>query len=86
VTSDLFYERQDEFKRFKRLNVGAVDMETSVLFVLGLLKKIRTASILFFDGNPINWKEGQYDPHGKKLKDSMSRVIPQVLNAVLRSE
>ena len=84
ATSDLFYESAEQFKRFKRLNVEAVDMETSALFVIGLLNKVRTASVLFIDGNPLRWKEGQYDPQGHALKRAMAQAIPCVLDAVLR--
>ena len=58
-------------------------METSVLFVLGLLNKVKTASVLFFDGNPIKWNIGDYDPNSNKLKASMTRIIPLILEAVI---
>jgi len=86
VTSDLFYSAEAKFKSYKQLNVEAIDMETSVLFVLGLLNKVKTASVLFFDGNPIKWNSGDYDPHSDKLKESMSRVIPLILNAAIAAK
>lgn len=86
VTSDLFYAGEEKFKGFKKLNIDAVDMETSILFVLGSLNKVRTASVLFFDGNPIKWDSGDYDPHSSQLKDSMAKVVPAVLGAALALE
>ena len=83
VTSDLFYAGEEKFKNFKKQNIDAVDMETSILFVLGSLNKVRTASVLFFDGNPIKWSSGDYDPRSTQLKDSMFRAIPAVLGAAL---
>ena len=86
VTSDLFYNNAAKFREYKQLNIDAVDMETSILFVLGLLNKVKTASILFFDGNPIKWNNNEFAPHSNKLKESMARVIPVILNTVLRLE
>lgn len=83
VTDDLFYAGEEKFKAYKKLNIEAVDMETSILYVLGSLNKVKTASVLFFDGNPIKWNSGDYDPKSTDLKDSMARAVPAVMGAAL---
>lgn len=83
VTSDLFYSGEEKFKSFKKVNIDAIDMETSILFVLGSLNRVKTASVLFFDGNPIKWDSGDYAPGSDQLRESMSRVIPAIIGATM---
>ncbi|HNT97305.1 MAG TPA: nucleoside phosphorylase [Elusimicrobiales bacterium] len=83
ATDDLFYAGEEKFKAYKKLNIDAVDMETSVLYVLGSLNRVKTASALFFDGNPIKWNNGDYDPKSTVLKDSMARIVPAVMGATI---
>ena len=50
-------------------------MENSTLFVVGTLRKIRTAAISCVDGCPFLWEEGDYDPHGNTVKEGKQRMI-----------
>lgn len=47
----LFTETRDRISELERIGVKAVEMECSALFVLGLLKGVRTGAILAVDGN-----------------------------------
>jgi hypothetical protein len=50
-------------------------MENSTLFVIGTLRKIRTAAIGCVDGCPFLWEDGDYDPHGNTVKEGKNRMI-----------
>lgn len=53
----------------------SVEMENSTLFVVGTLRKIRTAAISCVDGCPFLWDEGEYDPHGIVVKEGKQKMI-----------
>ena len=56
TTDALFCETQEFINSLKSINVQGVDMETSILFLLGNIYKIKTASILSVSDLPGNSK------------------------------
>lgn len=77
LTSDLFYPGllDDRLAFYQKAGAVGVEMECSALFVIAQLKKVRTASMLVLDGNPLKWDEGIYDPQSPKLVASMDQAI-----------
>lgn len=86
LTADLFYPglKSNKLAFYSKAGVSAVEMECSALFILGHLRKIKTAAALVLDGNPLKWNEGVYDPSGKKMAEAMDRAIDGTLGAVAR--
>lgn len=84
VSSDVFYPGllDTQLELYSKAGVVAVEMECSALFVTGSLKGIKTGSILVLDGNPLKWKEGNYDPHGKAMSDAVDQAIVVALKAL----
>lgn len=84
VTSDLFYPGILEGHLQEDADAGAiaVEMECSGLFVLGALKKIRTAAVLALDGNPLKWNEGAYDPRSDAMKIALGHAIHATLSTL----
>lgn len=87
LTSDLFYPSllPINYELYQKAGVQAVEMECSTLFVTALIRKVRAASILVLDGNPLKWSEGNYDPKSEKLAASIDRAAEVILK-VLSSE
>ena len=88
LTSDLFYGGvlDDELELHAKAGAIAVEMECSTLFIIGLLRKIKTAAILVLDGNPLKWAEGQYDPSPARLQASTEACVQAALGALVNAE
>ncbi|MGE0526209.1 MAG: nucleoside phosphorylase [Bdellovibrionales bacterium] len=86
LTSDLFYPGPlgNDLDFFKSIGVLAVEMECSTLFVIGLLRGVRTGALLVLDGNPLKWSEGQYDPDPNRLRDSLEKCIEAALSSLIQ--
>lgn len=84
LTSDLFYPGvlDQNLELYSKAGVSAVEMEVSTLFVIGSLRKVETAALIVLDGNPLKWKEGQYDPSPDKLKSSMDICFETAVRAL----
>jgi len=55
-----------------------VEMEVAALFIIGIMRGIRTAAIATADGNVFN--EGDYDPHGKIVAEGKIKMLKCGLN------
>ncbi|MBL7716969.1 MAG: nucleoside phosphorylase [Bdellovibrionales bacterium] len=86
LTADLFYPglRDNKLAYYAKAGVAAVEMECSALFILGHLRGVKTGAALVLDGNPMKWKEGNYDPAGTKMAQAMDQAIDATLAAVAR--
>lgn len=84
VSSDLFYPGllDGQLALYRDAGAVAVEMEFSALFVIGSLRKIKTAGIVALDGNPLKWNEGNYAPGSTVMKDAIERAIPVALKTL----
>ncbi len=84
ASSDVFYPGPLDpgLEFYSKAGVIAVEMECSTLFVIGSLRKIRTASFLVLDGNPLKWDAGVYDPEAPALKQSIDFGIQICLDTL----
>jgi uridine phosphorylase len=87
LTSDLFYPSllDSELPLYQKANAIAVEMECSALFIIGSLRGAKTAAILAIDGNPLRWNQGDYDPVGTEVGNSINHAISVALNALIYS-
>ncbi len=53
LSTDAFYSNLKNLKQWSEFGVLAVEMESSVLFTIAALKKLKAGSILAVDGNPL---------------------------------
>jgi uridine phosphorylase len=53
LSTDAFYGNLETLKQWSKFGVLAVEMESSVLFTIAALKKLKAGSILAVDGNPL---------------------------------
>jgi len=85
LSSDLFYPSllDDQLAFFKKANAIAVEMECSALFVAAHLRKVRAASVLILDGNPLKWNDGLYDPTSQKVTEATNHAIAACLDAIV---
>lgn len=85
LTSDLFYPAllDPEWALYQKAGAVAVEMECASLFVTGLLRKVKTASVLALDGNPLKWKEGNYEPEAPRLAQARKSLIRPCLKALV---
>lgn len=86
VSSDIFYpgHLDTQLELFSKAGALAVEMECSTLFVVGSLNQIKTGAIVVLDGNPLKWKEGNYDPHGQSMAESVDQAIKVALSALAK--
>ena len=86
VTIDAFYPGVLDLGLDTYAEAGAVcvEMECSVLFVIGLLRGVRTGAIVAIDCNPGAIEAGEYDPHKGLVKDAVEREITVALDAIVR--
>ena len=88
-SSDAFYMGSDaEIKTFSDGNVLAIEMESSTLFTLASLKRIKAGTILVVDGNLVKQiKKGEFEPNEKKgeLEDHVQRSIDEEIKIAINS-
>ena len=74
LTSDAFYGDMDNLKLWSKHNVLCVEMESSVIFTLAWVKKLRAGTILAVDGNPLlGVGKGEFEP-GERTGELDERV------------
>lgn len=85
LSSDLFYPSllEDQLAFYKKANAIAVEMECSALFIAAHLRKVRAASVLVLDGNPLKWNEGHYDPTSQKISQAVDHAVTACLDALI---
>jgi uridine phosphorylase len=63
LSTDAFYCNSENLKRWSEFGVLAVEMESSVIFTIASLKKLKAGSILAVDGNPLlGIGKGEFEP------------------------
>jgi uridine phosphorylase len=80
LSSDAFYGNDENLKRWSKLNVLSVEMESSVIFTIATLKNLRAGSILAVDGNPLlGVGKGEFEPGEKtgELDDRVKEAIEE---------
>jgi len=74
LTSDAFYGDLENLKVWSAYHVLSVEMESSVIFTLASLKKLKAGTILAVDGNPIlGVGKGEFEP-GERTGELDKRV------------
>ena len=78
LSTDAFYGDYKNLKRWRKFGVLAVEMESSVIFTIAALKKLKAGSILAVDGNPLlGVGKGEFEPgeHTGELDESVKEAI-----------
>jgi uridine phosphorylase len=93
LTRDSFYggvptAQVPDYAALSAANVLAVEMECAALFIVGSLRKVRTAAILAVDGNVLETSESMdtYDPHREQVTAAVDAEIDIALQALARLE
>ena len=86
VTIDAFYPGVLDLGLPTYAAAGAicVEMECSVLFIIGLLRSVRCAAVVAIDADPTAIEKGEYDPHRDVVRDAVEREITVALQAIVR--
>jgi len=89
LTSDAFYGDLDSLKLWSKFNVLSVEMESSTIFTLCSVKKLKAGSILAVDGNPLmgvgkgefelGERTGELDEHVQKAIDTEIRIAIEAI-------
>lgn len=83
TTDALFCESLDFIRALETINIQGIDMESSILFLLGKLYNLKTASILSVTDLPGDLK---YDLlHSKEINPNMESGIDTSINILIRS-
>ncbi len=86
VTVDAFYPGVLDLglEQFAQAGALCVEMECSVLFVIGSLRRVRTGAIVAIDAPPGAAADGSYDPHRDVVRAAVDREIEVALAAIRR--
>ncbi len=76
VSCDAFYTEEGFVDKWVRRGVVAVDMETAIIYVLGLLRNVRTASVLLVSNSLVK-------PTRFLLADELEGFVRRVAGSVL---
>jgi uridine phosphorylase len=88
LSSDAFYGDHKNLKRWSRFNVLSVEMESSVIFTIATLKKLRAGSILAVDGNPLlGVGKGEFEPGERtgELDDRVQDAIKEEIKIAIEA-
>lgn len=83
TTDALFCETQEFIKSLKSINVQGVDMESSILFLLGNIYKIKTTSILSISDLPGNSKYDLFKSN--EIHPNMEIGIDNAINLISKA-
>jgi uridine phosphorylase len=93
LSTDAFYNNRKNLKRWSKFGVLAVEMESSVIFTIAALKKLKAGSILAVDGNPLlGVGKGEFElgEHKGELDDRVREAIREeakvAIDAILTME
>jgi uridine phosphorylase len=78
ASTDAFYGNHKNLELWSRLGVLAVEMESSAIFTIAALKRLKAGSILAVDGNPLlGVGKGEFEPgeHTGELDDGVREAI-----------
>ena len=74
LSTDAFYGNLENLNRWSKFGVLSVEMETSVIYTVAALKRLKAGSILAVDGNPLlGFGKGEFEP-GEKTGELDERV------------
>ena len=83
LSSDVFYDSIENLRLWSRYNVLSVEMESSVIFSIASLKKLKAGTILAVDGNPLlGIGKGEFEP-GERTGELDQRVQDAIKNEAL---
>ena len=83
LSSDLFYGDMESLRLWSKYNVLSVEMESSVIFTIANLKKLKAGAILAVDGNPVlGIGKGEFEP-GERTGELDQRVQDAIRNEAL---
>jgi len=88
LSSDAFYGDQENLKRWSKLNVLSVEMESSVIFTIATLKNLRAGSILAVDGNPLlGVGKSEFEPGERtgELDDRVQDAIKEEIKIAIEA-
>lgn len=88
LSSDAFYGDQETLKRWNKLNVLSVEMESSVIFTIAILKKLRAGAILAVDGNPLlGLGKHEFEPGERtgELDDRVQSAIKEEIRIAIKA-
>ena len=83
TTDSLFCETEEFLEILRSVNVQGIDMESSILFLLGELYKIKTASILSVSDIPGNEKYDMFKSN--EIHPNIVKGIDNAINIVIKS-
>jgi uridine phosphorylase len=93
LSTDSFYGNHENLRCWSKFGVLAVEMESSVIFTIAALKKLKAGSILAVDGNPLlGVGKGEFElgEHTGELDDSVKETIREeakiAIDAILTME
>jgi len=93
LSTDAFYGNSENLKRWSEFGVLAVEMESSVIFTIASLKKLKAGSILAVDGNPLlGIGKGEFEPGEQTgeldtcVKQSIKEEAKIAIDAILLLE
>jgi uridine phosphorylase len=80
LSTDAFYGNFENLRIWSKFGVLSVEMESSVIFTIAALKKLKAGSILAVDGNPLmGLGKGEFEPGEKtgELDDCVIEAIKE---------
>ncbi len=80
-SSDAFYAEEDLVNVMGSRGILAVEMETAILFLLGLIRNVKTGAVLIVSNNLTEGRAGRFLTAGE-LRDVVLRVGKAVLEAI----
>lgn len=83
TTDSLFCETEEFLEILRSVNVQGIDMESSILFLLGELYNIKTASILSVSDLPGNPKYDMFKSN--EIHPNIEKGIENAINIVIKS-
>jgi uridine phosphorylase len=85
LTSDIFYpgKLDNQFQFFRDAGAIGVEIECSTLFIIAQLRKVRPASLLVSDGNPLSNDANNYDPSPDRLSASIRLCFDAALEVLV---
>ena len=80
-SSDAFYAEDDLVNILGSRGFLGVEMETAILFLLGLIRNVKTAAVLIVSNNLTEGRAGRFLT-ASELRDGVLRISRAVLNAL----
>jgi len=93
LSTDAFYGNLKNLKRWSNFGVLSVEMESSVIFTIAALKKLKAGSILAVDGNPLlGIGKAEFEPGeqtgelDERVKDAIKQETKIAIDAIVFME